>query len=84
MIKEYYFVRKDIRREVEKIGKPVSIVIPRRKDGHPDEAVGKVYVEFEHENYSIVAYLLLGGKVYDGRETKVEFYDAHLFADKVY
>lgn len=77
-------MRKDIRREVEKIGKLVSFVIPRKKDGFSDDAIGRVYCEFEHENYAIVAFLLLQGKVYDNRELRVEFYDAHLYADKIY
>ena len=44
---------------MEKIGKLVSFVVPRLKDGYQREAVGKVFCEFEHENYAIVAYLLL-------------------------
>jgi hypothetical protein len=68
---------------MEKIGKLVTLLVPRRKDGHPTEAVGKVFIEFEHENFAIVAYLLLQGKVYDRRDVRVDFYDAHLFADKV-
>jgi splicing factor U2AF subunit len=58
-------VKKDIRRELDKIGKVISLLVPRKKDNHPEEAVGRVYVEFENENYSIVAYLLLQGKQYD-------------------
>ena len=44
---------------MEKIGKIVSLIIPRKKDKYSDEAIGKVYVEFEHENYAIVAYLMV-------------------------
>jgi len=58
-------------------------VVPRRKEGNSEDSVGRVYVEFEHENYAIVAYLLLQGKVYDNREIRVEFYDARLYADKI-
>lgn len=84
IIQEYYFVKKDIRREMEKIGKLVSLLVPRQKDKHSIESIGKVYLEFEHENYAIVCYLLLQGKQYDGMDVRVEFYDAHLFADKIY
>lgn len=76
-------MKKDIRREIEKIGKVVSLVVPRKKDKYPEEAVGRVYAEFEHEHYAIIAYLMLQGKQYDGKDIRVEFYDAHLYADKI-
>ena len=60
--KEYYFVKRDLKKELEKIGRVVSLVIPRIKDGMPEESVGRVYVEFENENYGIIAFLLLQGK----------------------
>ena len=44
---------------MEKIGKIISFLVPRKKDNHPVESIGKVYLEFEHENYAIVGYLLL-------------------------
>lgn len=69
---------------MEKIGKLVSFVVPRKKDNHSADAVGRVYLEYEHENYAMVGYLLLQGKQYDGIELRVEFYDAHLYADKIY
>ena len=52
-------MKKDIRREIEKIGKIVSLIIPRKKDKQSEESVGKVYIEFEHENYAVVGFLML-------------------------
>lgn len=81
---EYLFLRKDLKNELQKIGKIVSLVIPRLKDECEESAVGKVYVEFENEKYATIALILLGGKFYDGNEIYVDFYDAGLYADKIY
>lgn len=77
-------MKRDLKKELEKIGRVVNLIIPRIKDNHPDESVGRIYVEFENENYAIIAYLLLQGKKYDNKDIGIEFYDAHLFADQVY
>jgi splicing factor U2AF subunit len=45
---EYNFVVKDLKKEIEKIGRLISMVVPRRKDGY-NEGIGKVFVEFENE-----------------------------------
>lgn len=45
---EYNFVLNDLKKEIEKIGRLVSMIIPRKKDGY-NEGIGKVYVEFENE-----------------------------------
>jgi hypothetical protein len=52
-------MKRDLKKELEKIGRVVNLIIPRIKDNHPDESVGRIYVEFENENYAIIAYLLL-------------------------
>jgi len=56
---ELNFMKRDLKKELEKIGRVVNLIIPRLKDNHPDESVGRIYVEFENENYAIIAYLLL-------------------------
>jgi hypothetical protein len=57
--KEYLFVRKDIKRELEKIGRIVNLIIPRKRDDCDESALGKVYVEYENEKYAVIAYILL-------------------------
>ena len=52
-------MRKDIKKELEKIGRIVNLIIPRRRDECDESALGKVYVEFENEKYAIIAYILL-------------------------
>lgn len=59
---------KDLRREIEKIGRLVSFIIPRRCEGYEESALGRVYAEFENENYAKIAMILLTGKSYDGKE----------------
>ena len=69
---------------MSKIGRIVSLIIPRLKDESEEGSIGKVYVEFENEKYAMIAYVLLVGKIYDGNEINVDFYDAALYADKIY
>lgn len=45
---EYNFIVKDLKKEIEKIGRLISMVVPRKKDGY-SEGIGKVFVEFENE-----------------------------------
>lgn len=81
--REFNFVSKDLRKEVEKIGRLLSMVIPRRKDGC-HEGVGKVFVEFENEQYAKLGVIFLNGQRYDGKELAVTFYDPRHYSDKMY
>ncbi|CAD8062901.1 unnamed protein product [Paramecium primaurelia] len=80
---EYNFIVKDLKKEIEKIGRLISMVVPRKKDGY-SEGIGKVFVEFENEQFAKIAIILLQNKKYDGREIDISFYDPRLYADKQY
>ena len=67
------YIQKDIRREVEKIGKIENILSKDRN----------IYVEYSRVEYAQMAYLLLSNRKYDGRNIEIGFYDPVKFADDI-
>jgi len=52
---EYEDVYRDLKKELDKIGKINSLVLPRVKDGFEKDVVGSVFVEFMDESYAQIA-----------------------------
>ena len=50
--KEYEENLNELKKELEKCGKIVQLIIPRIKDGHDPFCVGNVFVEYENEKYA--------------------------------
>jgi hypothetical protein len=67
------FIRQDIMRELEKVGRITRDVV---KDKN-------MYVEYERVEYAQIAYLLLLNRKYDGKSLEVSFYDPINFADDI-
>ena len=67
------YIQKDIRKEVEKIGKIENILSKDRN----------IYIEYSRVEYAQMAYLLLSNRKYDGRNLEIGFYDPVKFADDI-
>lgn len=69
--------------QLERIGKVISIVIPRKKDKHRD-GIGYVFVQFENEKAAQIAKYVISKLKYDSRDVKAEFFRPQFFADKMF
>jgi len=81
---EFAEISSDIRDECSLHAKVVHIVIPRIKDGHPPNAEGLIFVEFDSPYGASQASRALIGRKFSERVVVVEFFDEHLYARRIY
>lgn len=78
----YRFIEKDIKSELQKYGKVVSIKIPRPANDYTpgiiqfnEPGLGKIYIEFEDEESALNAIMGIAGRMYNDRTLICAFYN---------
>jgi len=78
-------IEEDVREEMMKSGKVLSVIIPRPKTeaGSPvDESVGMIYVEFESVQGTLNARKAVEGRTFNGNSVGADFYPEDLFKER--
>lgn len=77
---EYEDILEDVRDECSKLGKVVSLEIPRPRPGLTEgEGIGKIYVEFANHIDSQKAANALAGRKFSNRVVVTSFYDPEAY-----
>jgi len=70
---EYNEIAEDVIVECEKTGRVLSMIIPRFKDGYPQEEQGNIYVEFDSSTVATTCAVKMTGRKFGDQAITVDF-----------